>query len=140
MPLLALALFLQGVEPASCQGADTPSINACASAEFATADAELNRYYQAAMRRLRSDGEAQTAEDLVKAQRAWIQYRDAECGAVYQNWIGGSIRTLMGITCRTRLTKLRTYVIWSHWLTYMDSTPPILPRPNVTSVVQGTNR
>ncbi|MCC2975423.1 DUF1311 domain-containing protein [Sphingomonas sp. PL-96] len=139
MPLFTLALFLQAANPASCTGDDTPSINACASAEFDAADAELNRYYQAAMRRLRSEGEGEAAKELVKAQRAWIQYRDAECGAVYQNWSGGSIRTLMGISCQTRLTKLRTHVIWSHWLTYMDSTPPILPRPDL-SVLRDDDR
>lgn len=140
MPLFALALFLQSAALASCPGDDTPSINACASADFDAADAELNRYYEVAMRRLRSEGESATAKELVEAQRAWIQYRDAECGGVYQNWSGGSIRTLMGITCQRRLTKLRTYVIWSHWLTYMDSTPSILPRPDVASVVQDSDR
>ena len=140
MPLFALALFLQSAEPVSCPGADTPSVDACASAELAAADAELNRYYQAAMRRLRSEGEAQTAKELVEAQRAWIRYRDAECASVYQNWIGGTIRTHMSITCHTRLTKLRTHVIWSHWLTYADSTPPILPRPDLASVLQDKAR
>ena len=139
MPLIALALFLQFAEPASCPGDTTPAINACAAAEFDAADAELNRYYRAALDRLRSGKEDATATQLVDAQRAWIRYRDAECDSVYSYWSGGTIRTLMGITCKTRLTRLRTYMIWSHWLTYMDSTPPILPRPSLSGVLDDAN-
>lgn len=120
---------LQPQGTASCTGADTVSIDACAQADFEAADVELNRYYRAALQRLRSEKEDKAAEALVTAQRAWIRYRDAECSAVYENWSGGSIRTLMYLDCRTGLTKARTEAIWSHWLTYMDSTPPILPRP-----------
>jgi uncharacterized protein YecT (DUF1311 family) len=137
MYLVALALsFLQAAEPAPCPGADTMSINSCAESEFKAADADLNRYYRAAITRLRGEEEGKAAEGLVAAQRAWIKYRDAECGAVYDDWSGGSIRNVMALGCQTRLTRLRTYTIWSHWLTYMDSTPPILPRPDLSSVLR----
>jgi hypothetical protein len=59
----------------------------------------------------------------------------SECGAVYKNWIGGSIRGSMALNCQDRLTRMRTYTIWLHWLTYMDSTPPLLPRPDIESVL-----
>jgi hypothetical protein len=72
---------------------------------------------------------------LVRAERSWVAYRTSECGAVYENWIGGSIRGSMALNCQIRLTRMRTYTIWLHWLTYIDSTPPILPRPNIESVL-----
>ncbi|MEC7819221.1 MAG: lysozyme inhibitor LprI family protein [Pseudomonadota bacterium] len=99
------------------------------------ADAELNRYYSAAMERLADQGEdyAKARTELRDAQRAWIKYRDAECGAVFTSWAPGSIARTMAADCSDRLTRTRTHAIWAHWLTYEDSTPPILPEPSRTS-------
>ncbi len=131
MLLLGLALLVAGntTGSAPCPGTTTPEVNACLAGRFQHADAELNRYYQAALQRLRTDGDEKTMAKLVQAQRSWIGYRDAECGAVFENWSGGTIRVSMEWECETRLTRLRTFVIWRHWLTYVDSTPPTLPRP-----------
>jgi hypothetical protein len=41
----------------------------------------------------------------------------------------------MALNCQIRLTRMRTYTIWLHWLTYMDSTPPLLPKPDIESVL-----
>jgi hypothetical protein len=35
------------------------------------------------------------------------------------------------LSCQIKLTQLHTHTIWLEWLTYMDSTPPILPEPPV---------
>ncbi|WP_239807309.1 lysozyme inhibitor LprI family protein [Croceicoccus hydrothermalis] len=98
------------------------------------ADAELNRYYTAAMDRLKEQGEDyhQARTELRDAQRAWIKYRDSECGAVFTNWYPGSIARTMAADCSARLSRARTHAIWAHWLTYADSTPPILPEPSIT--------
>ena len=136
MLLYGLAFIISGVAgDAACPGATTIAINACRKARSDAADAEMNRYYQAALKRLRSEREDTVATALVKAQRSWLVYRDAECGAVFDYWSGGTIRASMELACETRLTELRTYALWQHWLTYMDSTPPILPRPRVESVL-----
>lgn len=95
------------------------------------ADAELNRYYSAAMERLADGGEeyAKARTELRDAQRAWIAYRDAECGAVFTNGYPGTIARTMAADCSDRLTRTRTHAIWAHWLTFADSTPPVLPEP-----------
>ena len=95
------------------------------------ADAELNRYYAAAMERLAEQGEdaAKARTELRDAQRAWIKYRDSESGAVFTSWYPGSIARTMAADCSDRLTRARTHAIWAHWLTFADSTPPILPEP-----------
>ena len=134
---LALAVSVATApNPKPCSGSDTISINACADAEFKRTDAVLNRYYQAAQHRLQEEKQTKTAALLVQSQRSWIAYRDAECDAVYQNWIDGTIRGSMAIGCKINLTQIRTYAIWRNWLTYMDSTPPILPRPDIKSATQ----
>ena len=63
---------------------------------------------------------------------AFEAYRENECGAVYEQWRDGTIRNMMSLTCSIGLTDERTRTIWSSWLTYMDSTPPILPEPRST--------
>ncbi|WP_187335991.1 lysozyme inhibitor LprI family protein [Novosphingopyxis iocasae] len=105
-----------------------------ADAPADSSDAELNRYYSAAMERLADRGEeyAKARTELRDAQRAWIKYRDAECGAVFTSWYPGSIARTMAGDCVDRLTNARTHAIWAHWLTFADSTPPILPEPPIT--------
>jgi len=97
----------------------------------------LNRYYQAALKRLGKEDNGKVARELARSQRAWIVYRDSECGAVFNNWRGGSIRVSMELECQTRLTQLRSYSVWKNWLTYVDSTPPVLPRPSPEPPVTG---
>lgn len=118
-----------------CPGTTTPEVNACRKSQFDQADADLNRYYKAALNKLQKDREPKVAQGLVQAQRAWINYRDAECGAVFDSWSGGTIRVSMEFDCKRRLTRLRTYAIWRNWLTFMDSTPPILPRPAIEPAI-----
>jgi len=43
----------------------------------------------------------------MKAQRLWIAFRDAECGAHYTYYIDGTIRGLMFVSCKTQLTQQR---------------------------------
>jgi uncharacterized protein YecT (DUF1311 family) len=136
LPLaMAMAAAVSATPPPPCPGATTPEIDACQKATYDRADAELNRYYRAAMARVRKEQSAEIADDLVASQRSWIAYRDAECKAVFANWSGGTIRVSMELDCETRLTQFRTFAIWKNWLTYMDSTPPALPRPAIESAL-----
>ncbi len=41
------------------------------------------------------------------------------------------IAAIKAIWCKTKLTKQRTHELWENFLTYMDSTPPVLPEPSV---------
>ncbi|MBC3941376.1 lysozyme inhibitor LprI family protein [Sphingomonas albertensis] len=136
LAIFALALGAAAVPGAGhCPGSSTQEVDACLASRFDEADAELNRYYQATIKRLREERETASEQMLVRAERSWVAYRTSECGAVYENWIGGSIRGSMALNCQIRLTRMRTYTIWLHWLTYIDSTPPVLPRPNIESVL-----
>jgi uncharacterized protein YecT (DUF1311 family) len=132
LTLLAMATVAFPMAP--CPGTTTLEINACFEARFKHSDAVLNRYYQAALKRIGNDDGGKTRQEFAKGERSWIAYRDAECGALFDHWSGGTIRVSMALDCDIRLTGLRTYAIWQDWLTYPDSTPPVLPRPNVESV------
>lgn len=127
MSIIIAALLLTAGNP--CDGSTTRDVEQCLAAELRRADAELNRYYAAATKRLTDQQDMTALAKLRAAERAWIAYRDAECDAVYESWGQGTIRGSMNLGCRISLTKARTATIWHNWLTYADSTPPDLPKP-----------
>lgn len=59
-------------------------------------------------------GYAQRAEFLLEAQRAWITFRDAECGLEYALWGSGSMRNIAGASCKLDMTAARTIELRSH--------------------------
>jgi uncharacterized protein len=124
-------------EPAICGGSTTPEVDAC-EAEYAhRADKELSRYIAAARNRLLSEAgerpDPQTSTATLAAfdasQKAWEAFRKAECDAVYNWWSDGTIRGAMYQGCMQSLTKSRTEQILDTWLSFMDNTPPLLPKP-----------
>ncbi len=120
----------------NCSDKTTLQVNACLNARLEQRDAALNLYYQTAIGRIGKENGSDTAQEFVRAERSWIGYRDSECGSVFDRY-AGTIRVSVEIDCRIRLTELRTYAIWRDWLTYPDSTPPLLPRPDVESAISG---
>lgn len=122
--------------PASCPGTTTSDVNACLNARLERSDATLNRYYQTALNRIGKASGGKPAQEFIKAERSWIAYRDSECASVFDRY-GGTIRVSVEFDCRIRLTALRTYSIWRDWLTSPDTTPPLLPRPNIESILTG---
>lgn len=97
-------------------GASTIGIDTCLGRETAAWDTLLNKSYKIAVasaetmdKRLVSDGlyEPGAAAALVKAQRAWIAYRDAECDRRYELFKEGTIRTNIASGCLLDLTAQR---------------------------------
>jgi len=129
------ALLLAAATPEPCKGSTTPDANACAAAGRDAALSELNRYLAAVRRRLGSakggiDASAATLlTGFDNAERVWDHYRKAQCDNVFAFWQGGTIRVAMELECETRLIRARTRFVWQTFLTYPDSTPPILPEP-----------
>ena len=142
MPLfavLALTSALSAVshEVASCDG-NTRQIEACLGERQARNDANLAEYVAAARERIRrvaaeTPSGASTVQNAAAgfdaAEAAWSQYRDAACKAVYDYYLGGTIRGIKFLKCRMIMTQEHTHTVWSDWLRYEDSSPPILPEP-----------
>ena len=96
------ALLVSVASPAWAQSQLEMNMKAQASAK--TADTKLNSTYKRLMVSL--DQPAQAA--LVRAELAWIAFRDAECALVASPYEGGSIQPLMYSTALERLTAART--------------------------------
>src|SRR5690606_41644836 len=91
------------------------------------AEQEMHRYQE---KRLECDSEdAEIVADNNQAQEAALDYANAHCGTIYTMWREGTIRGVMSISCKTKLIRKRTHELWSDFLTYMDSTEPVLPEP-----------
>lgn len=99
----------------------------CMADEVAKADKKLETYLQAAKLRLQKDGNSKLNLDF--AHNTWTQYRTTHCDDVYTYWEQGSIRYRQSAQCQLDLIQSRTHDIWKAYLTYADSTPPILPEP-----------
>lgn len=108
---------------------NTLEINHCAALELESAQVELEQYLTTSFEHNADDVELVSA--IKVAQENWQAYMTAHCDSVYTQWRDGSIRGLMALSCKTKLTKQRTHEVWDNFLTYMDSAPPVLPEPKL---------
>lgn len=67
---------------------------------------------------------------MKKEQKDWQQYKKSSCNTTYIAYREGSIRNTKYLLCEIQLTHRRTHDIWQNYLTYADSTPPVLAEPS----------
>ncbi|QYF85797.1 lysozyme inhibitor LprI family protein [Brevundimonas sp. PAMC22021] len=134
LALLAAALLsVQNSEAGlDCASAVTNvQIDECRGVELEQETARMRAYLDAALTRLREESGAADGliVEITDSQAAWAAYADSACNAVHTHWRDGSIRQSMFLACKTDLTRERTHHLWREYLTFVDSTPPILPEP-----------
>jgi len=99
-----------GAASNACQqtNASTLGISLCIQAETAVWDSLLNREYQARQSQFSAQDPAGGIGNALRdAQRAWIVYRDAECGLAYARWQDGSMRVIVAANCLMTMTAQR---------------------------------
>ncbi len=113
-----------------CDGT-TYAINQCLAQIRDRAKARESRYFEAAVagRTGLSARLTERERDMRATQAAAEQYRQLACADVYEHWKDGTIRNAMMLRCEIRLIDQRTHDIWQNWLTFQDSSDPILPEP-----------
>ena len=91
----------------SCGKGDTTiDIVACSEGRRAVWDARLNQAYQVLQSMLAADPDAKAQrEQLTKAQRLWVQFRDANCEYYYRGQ--GTIRQIRTAECLRSMTEAR---------------------------------
>ncbi len=55
-----------------------------------------------------ADSPVNLSKSLLKAQRAWLKFRDAHCETVAAQYAGGTIQPMAATTCLEQATKERT--------------------------------
>ncbi|MGC9953534.1 MAG: lysozyme inhibitor LprI family protein [Rhizomicrobium sp.] len=112
--LLAASATAGDADDVDCNNAMTQmDMNFCADKDYQAADNKLNDVYRKVMKAL--DDKAYQAK-LKTAEKAWIQYRDAQCTFEDAQNEGGSIYPMEYSGCITRLTDARTKELQ----TYLD--------------------
>jgi uncharacterized protein YecT (DUF1311 family) len=99
--LIGAAVDALAAEPEKECGASTLEMVDCLNARTAQWDKRLNSAYQNALK----DAEMKQREQLRKAQRLWVQYRDANC--LYYDLGEGSIARIEAAECLYRMTEQR---------------------------------
>jgi uncharacterized protein YecT (DUF1311 family) len=76
----------------------------CFASAFKKSDTDLNQLY----RRVQSVVDGDALAKLTAAQRFWIQFRDANCGAEQELYSGGSASSMVKLACLEAVTRHRT--------------------------------
>jgi uncharacterized protein YecT (DUF1311 family) len=107
---LAACFVTMSLNPAFAELCDNPATQAdmtyCADWQFKKDDAGLNDVYGLLRERYSEIANAKTA--LIKAQRAWLAFRDAECTLEAVGEEGGTSQPMIYSQCLSQLTQLRT--------------------------------
>nr|WP_320165473.1 lysozyme inhibitor LprI family protein [uncultured Methylophaga sp.] len=131
LALLSLLLSFPVIAESDCASAFTTlEINACLNEELQDKKDIMQQYLAAAKQRYSDETKVVTA--IEAGQSAWETYKKSHCDSVYTIWMDGTIRGAMTLSCQINLTEARTHEIRSSYLTYMDSTPAIMPEPELT--------
>ena len=80
MQILLVATFLAlsaAAAAAECADQTQAGLDQCADTDFKLADHALNAVYDQILRRIGTDTRLKQA--LIGAEKAWIEFRDAEC-------------------------------------------------------------
>jgi uncharacterized protein YecT (DUF1311 family) len=110
---MIIALLLVAAGPAfadddvpGCENASSNvEIGSCVSAAYQKADEALNAFWPKVLARIDAADYVPPADrntwkqTVIAAQRAWIDFKQADCGAVAYEWWGGSGAGIAETTC-----------------------------------------
>ncbi|MEZ5712235.1 MAG: lysozyme inhibitor LprI family protein [Sphingobium sp.] len=116
--MTGLLFFLGAAASAVCDDPQTQTdMTICAGKDYAAADEELNAQWAITAKHMKEydntldrshDTRPGYFETLLKAQRAWLSYRDAHCTSAGYYARGGSLEPLLVSSCKAELTRERT--------------------------------
>ena len=114
----------------SCNQPNQREATNCLSEALSAAKDTLKRYDTAAEQELKaSAGSSNSLRDFTAASAYWTRYRDEECAAVADQFLGGTAGVPLYIACATGLTKARTHEVWVNFLKPIGGGLPLLPEP-----------
>ncbi len=113
---MLLTLLLLAVTPGCNAPRSQAAMNSCAGLEYRAADAAMTAQWRRTYAYMKGRDAQDTsrgggfgyAAATLASQRAWLQYRDAQCVIAGGQFAGGSAQPMAQAQCRTALTKART--------------------------------
>jgi uncharacterized protein YecT (DUF1311 family) len=110
--LIAVPLLISGglalAADVDCRNPlDQASMNICADRDFKVADRKLNETYRALSAKTSKAGR----DKLQKAQRAWVNWRDAQCRFNTLGSADGSVHPMVYALCLDQLTQAQTKLL-----------------------------
>jgi len=110
---IASGVLAAAPKPDCANASTTPEMTQCAALDADAAEAKLNTTYKRLIKDLsqpdtETEKYSETRQKLQIAQRAWIKFRDADCEAIYQANIGGTLRGLAALGCKRNRAEQRT--------------------------------
>jgi len=108
----------------------TLEVNACLAKRVRQSEAVMKAYWLASQAAV-ADGDS-ARQGLDEAQGLWRRYRDSQCGAIFEYWKDGTIRTAMQLGCQKDMNLQRARFLWQAYLQPMDGSegnPPALSLP-----------
>ena len=123
---LPCSLAIAATPTVDCKTATTtPEMSFCAEIDLKRADGELNVVWRQALGAIEQTSEMDTATKakwtvaLRNSQRAWIAFRDADCGEpIGYEWFGGTGMGLATLGCLEATTKARTADLRQRYLAH----------------------
>ena len=113
--LLTLSFSLFAEEKLDCEKACTTiDVNRCMSIDLAEVEKVMEKYLAKSLERYKED--KVSLKSIEESQDLWLAYHNSHCGAVYDTWRDGTIRTSMGLGCKIDLTQQRTKKLWLYFL------------------------
>lgn len=107
------------------EAVSTFEINECALQELGLAEAALLSQLDKVYSLYANDEELLTSIRL--AQQRWQAYMSAHCESIHLKWRGGTIRGLMGLSCKTSLTQQRSRELWLNFVNTLDNAGAVQP-------------
>jgi uncharacterized protein YecT (DUF1311 family) len=116
LPSLSSPALAQWSPPTACDRLSGYEMQSCLTREMSQADMKLNEAYRRAQAAIVADPQTPAGQrtvwqdNLTKAQRAWIAYRDADClfDLIGAEWHDGSGTTAAQQACILDKTQRRT--------------------------------
>jgi uncharacterized protein YecT (DUF1311 family) len=100
----------------------TVDMEQCMKTELQHQSAELDKYFQEAVRLLGESSEA--AKMLAKSQRSWLESRDEFARAVYESYSPGTMAGSSYQGWQFALTQRRIHDLWDAFIRTQDSPLP----------------
>lgn len=113
----------------------TIDIDECQAKKISQLDWVLNKYQSTTVERISSENKDNAAHKksleaaYSEETQAWSALVNAASKSVEVDYEGGTISTSLSNERRIHLLELQIHDMWQTWLTYMDSSPALLPEP-----------